>query len=61
MMSLIAVLFAPSEYNQGLAKPIAGLPARKRASLSKAMMDATTGDAAEVPPFPVAEPSMTVR
>lgn len=40
----------PIAYKNGLRKPRAGLPARRRASLSRAMMPPVRGAAAEVPP-----------
>lgn len=59
--SVISLRLEAILYNSGLTKPSAGLPARNRASLRRAMMAATTGDAAEVPPFGVAVPLIKVR
>ena len=61
VMSVIALLAAALLYSQGLMKPMLGFPARKRASFKRAMMEATTGEAAEVPPLGWAVPFITVR
>lgn len=59
--SVISFRLEAALYSQGLIKPMAGFPARKRASFSKAMMEATTGAAAEVPPLGCEVPFITVR
>ena len=52
----IRALLAAFWYSHGLMKPIAGFPARKRASLRRATIEATSGAAADVPPLGVAVP-----